>query len=327
MTIKTYIIAEAAQGYEGSVSIAKLLIKAAAGAKADAIKFQVVYTEDLCEKDYEYYDLFKQLELSQEQWQNIRNFSKENDLDFIVDIFGGKSFEVIKNINVDGIKLHSTNFFDDELTANVLSLNKTTYLSVGGIKDDEIMTMLTKHNITQDKATILFGFQSEPTPIDANNLLRIQSLRDKTNLNIGFMDHSKGGSQYNTSLSALALGLGVRVFEKHISLDRAIELEDYISALTPTEFINYVSTIKNLPLALGSSALELNENELTYRNKVLKKVVATKDIDKGITIQRSDIHLSRPSKNSGCFKIDEVLGKTAANNITAGSPINQNDLL
>ena len=82
MKNETYIIAEAAQGYEGSLDIAKLLIKAAQTANADAIKFQVVYADGVCEKNYEHYDLYKQLELSQEEWQEIRDFAKEKKLDF-----------------------------------------------------------------------------------------------------------------------------------------------------------------------------------------------------------------------------------------------------
>ena len=115
----TYVIAEAAQGYEGSVDLAKLLIKAAHAAKADAVKFQVVYADGVCEKNYEHYELYKQLELTQQEWQEVRDFAKLYKLDFIVDVSSNISFDVIKNINVDGVKLHSTNFFNDELIKNI----------------------------------------------------------------------------------------------------------------------------------------------------------------------------------------------------------------
>ena len=144
---QTYIIAEAAQGYEGSVDIAKLLIKAAHAAKADAVKFQVVYADGVCEKNYEHYDLYKQLELTQEEWQEVRDFAKQCELDFIVDVSSNISFNVIKNINVDGVKLHSTNFFNDELIENMLSLNKKFYLSIGGIKNNEIVDFISRHSV------------------------------------------------------------------------------------------------------------------------------------------------------------------------------------
>ena len=77
------------------------------------------------------------------------------------------------------------------------------------------------------------------------------------------MDHSEAGGLYDSCLSVLALGMGVRVFEKHITLDRELKLEDYISALTPSEFSNYIKIIKNLPKAIGSGNLDLNKNEVS----------------------------------------------------------------
>ena len=323
---QTYIIAEAAQGYEGSVDIAKLLIKAAHAAKADAVKFQVVYADGVCEKNYEHYDLYKQLELTQEEWQEVRDFAKQYELDFIVDVSSNISFNIIKNINVDGVKLHSTNFFNNELIENMLSLDKKFYLSVGGIKNNEIIDFIARYKLTSANTVILFGFQAEPTPIESNNLLRIDSLKELTGLEIGFMDHSEAGGLYDTSLSVLALGMGVNIFEKHITLDRELKIEDYISALTPGEFYRYTQTIKNLPQALGSGNLELNENELIYRHKVLKKVVATKNLYKGDIITLADIKLSRPEKPGGHYKLSDIINKKVKKNILTGNFIRIEDV-
>ncbi len=60
------IIAEAAQGYEGNVTQARLLARAAARAGADAVKFQLVYADELATPDYQYYDLFRNLEMPAE---------------------------------------------------------------------------------------------------------------------------------------------------------------------------------------------------------------------------------------------------------------------
>ena len=230
---KLYIIAEAAQGYEGSAELAGLLVRSAAAAKSHAIKFQLVYVTDLCEKGYQHHELFKQLEMTTDEWQSVRDLAKENNLDFIVDIFGPKSLEVGKKIGCDGFKLHSTTFFDEDLSSAVFELNKPTYISVGGIEPDEIDYFIERNNLRdKENVFILYGFQAEPTPIEANNLARISTLRERTGLNIGFMDHSDGAGDYAFTLSAMALGMGVTLFEKHISLDRALKLEDYVSALS-----------------------------------------------------------------------------------------------
>jgi len=194
MTNSLYIIAEAAQGYEGSVAVSKLLVRSAKMAGADAIKFQVVYAADLAEEGYQHYSLFKSLEMPLEAWREVRDFARENAIDFIIDIFGDISYELAQTIKADGVKIHSTSFFDDTLIEKATSLPAHTYFSVGGIELDEMKDMIQKHNLLQHKdISILYGFQSEPTPIESNNLLRIPVLREKTGINnVGFMDHSDG---------------------------------------------------------------------------------------------------------------------------------------
>ncbi len=59
---KIEIIAELAQGFEGNCMKARLLIQAAAAAK-----FQMVYADELATSDYKYYDLFKSLEMKDEE--------------------------------------------------------------------------------------------------------------------------------------------------------------------------------------------------------------------------------------------------------------------
>ena len=49
------IIAEVAQGFEGSFHQSKLLIKAAAKSGANSVKFQLVYADELATHSYEYF--------------------------------------------------------------------------------------------------------------------------------------------------------------------------------------------------------------------------------------------------------------------------------
>lgn len=325
---KLYIIAEAAQGYEGNVELAKMLVRGAAAAKADAIKFQIVYASDLCEPGYEHYELFTQLEMSSDQWKEIRNYAKDKDIAFIIDVFGEKSLETGIKIDADGYKLHSTTFFDEKLATSVFSENKLTFISVGGIEPNEIDSFIEKHQLAnRNDVAILFGFQSEPTPIEANNLSRINTLSERTSLPVGFMDHSDGDSDYIYTLSAMAMGIGVNIYEKHISLDRVMELEDYISALTPDKFSLYVKMLNGLKSAFGTNEIELTDAEKIYRGKALKRVVASRNLDEGHVLTVNDLKLSRPAKPAGLYKPNEVIGKTLKHGIKEGEPIGDSILV
>jgi len=318
-----YIIAEAAQGYEGSVELSKLLIRSAKKAGANAIKFQVVYADDLAEEGYEYYDLFKQLEMSIEAWSEIRAYAKAQQIEFIIDIFGNQSFELAEKIKPEGIKIHSTCFFDEKLIIAILALDTYVYLSVGGIYLEEIEQLISKLELSnRENFAILYGFQAEPTPLDSNNLFRINALRERLGIqNIGFMDHSDGSGQHTVTLSAVALGLGVNLFEKHITLDRQLEMEDYTSALGVSDFARYVQSMHELHMALGTESLNLTEKEVAYRNRAIKRVVAAKHLAAGTILNDTNIRLNRPKNMQGVFKMSELVGKPLKAEVLQGHGI------
>ena len=77
---KIKIIAEAAQGFEGDPLLARLLVRAAARAGADAVKFQLVYADEIATPSYKYYDLFKKLEMPAACWKDVAGETKKRVL-------------------------------------------------------------------------------------------------------------------------------------------------------------------------------------------------------------------------------------------------------
>lgn len=321
------VIAEAAQGYEGSTEIARLLIQGAAAARADHIKFQVVYASDLAEPGYEHYELFKQLEMPTSDWRELVDRARGAGLGFIADVFGPRSAEIAAS-GIDGVKIHSTCFFDSDLVSDLIKSSPLVLLSIGGIHLAELNEFINQHGdaLASTQAVLMYGFQAEPTPTEANNLLRIRELIETTGLTVGFMDHSEGGGPDTLTLSAMALALGATWFEKHVTLDRALQLEDYVSALNPGELGNYVSSLRRLAEALGNPALELTPQELTYRAKALKRVVAARDLPAGEPVGPPDVRLSRPAEPAGLFRPQDAIGRRPKRPIPSGKPVADEDL-
>ncbi len=321
MSLRPYVIAEAAQGYEGRPELARLLVRAAAAARADAIKFQVVFADDLAVPAYQYYALFQQLEMTEADWRAVREDAATRGLAFYVDVLGPRALALARRLGVDGAKLHSTCFFEDDLTAAVFADFPRVLLSLGGIEVDEAKRLFDRHPAARAKTVVLHGFQAEPTPTEANQLARIPLLAQALGVEVGFMDHSDGAGPDTTHVSAMALALGCRTFEKHIGLDRALELEDYVSALPPAAFASYVETLHRLAGALGESSLALTETERGYRGRALKRVVAARDLAAGQTIARGDVALLRPATPGGVERADDVVGRTLQKPVERGGAI------
>ena len=94
--MKLNFIAELAQGYEGNLDQALELIHAAKLSKADYVKIQIVYPDELSTKDYYAYDIFKSLKLTRFDWLKIKNYSNKLNINLITEIFGEKSIKIAK---------------------------------------------------------------------------------------------------------------------------------------------------------------------------------------------------------------------------------------
>jgi sialic acid synthase SpsE len=331
MNNKIEIIAEIAQGYEGNKKLVDLLTKGAIASNADAVKFQLVYADELATPDYEHYKLFKELEMEESIWSDICDQIHKAGRKVYFDVFGLFSLDMAVKIGADGVKLSTTEFYNNALFNSAHRHFSTIYLSVGGIPVEDIdkkLMPLSKHEVS--KICLIYGFQSEPTPLDQNNLHKLSILKDRyPNFRIGFMDHSDGALDDAYYLSLVAMGTGIHVIEKHLTLDRELEIEDYISGITPSEFVKFVNIIRRYEPVFGLNSLELTNQEKVYRNKATKSVVATVDLKAGEVVTLDSVALKRSSQPIGEFsilEIEHVLGKVLSKNIAIHSPVLRKDL-
>ncbi len=322
MKFSTKIICEVAQGYEGNPKLAEMLLESSFKTNADIVKFQLVYADELSTKSYKYYKLFKKLEMKEKIWRNLVGKAKKNKIKFYFDIFGDKSFNIAKKLKVDGVKITSTDFFNIKLIKKSLNYFDQVLLCVSGVKKNELIPYISRLKNTQ-KLVLMYGFQSEPTEIKDNNLYRIYELKKIfPRHKIGFMDHTHGDSEYSNLPSILSLGLGVDYLEKHITLDRELKLEDYISALTPNKFKNFVKLFKKAEAALGKIGFKLSKEELKYKKLASKNLVSKKKIRKGSKVSLNDLLLKRVKNNNKILENpDTIIGKIAKKEIQKNKPL------
>ncbi|MDP2663887.1 MAG: N-acetylneuraminate synthase family protein, partial [bacterium] len=305
---KVTLIAEAAQGYEGDKTLAKMLVRAAKEGGADLVKFQIVQADELATPLYQYYNLFKSLEMPFEAWSDVAHEAQERKIGIMFDVFGQDSLRIAHELKAAAVKIHATDFFNDELVSAALEKAPQVYFSAGGIEIEEIASFLNRWGEKgKQKPTLLCGFQAEPTELKDTHLARLASIREKfPQLKIGFMDHADGDTDEASWLGILALPYGISAIEKHITLDRSLKLEDFISALAPLNFTKYVERIRKAELALGNSSLRLSEAEQTYRTKAVKVVVSRRTIHSGSRINPDDIILLRSPPQEGQKRIEEI---------------------
>ena len=71
----TYFIAEAGLNHNGQIDTAKKMIDDAYNAGADAIKFQTYKSENFLSESSEYFDFFKNVELTFEDFEILKKYA------------------------------------------------------------------------------------------------------------------------------------------------------------------------------------------------------------------------------------------------------------
>ncbi|MSQ69840.1 MAG: NeuB family protein [Betaproteobacteria bacterium] len=342
-----FIIAEVAQGYEGSADQAAVLVRAASAAGVDAVKMQLVYADELATPDYEHFALFRKLEMPDLSWQGIAQLASSRGVQFHLDVFGPRSLGLAEKLNAAAIKIHSTDMSNPGLLAAVAASSiSRVLLSVGGCfipEIDRAVFMLAKKQLV-----LLHGFQGYPTLTGANQIFRLRQLASRfchrSDVLLGFADHADPDGHQSMLLCAAALGAGATVLEKHITLAKVMKLEDHESALNPDEFAEFTRHMRACAAALGmvprdgssiakdvqasapAADFGMHETERAYRGKTRKHVVAARDIEAGTRISAGDIALKRTASRVYLEEADDVIGRTLNHAIKRDEAITPNAL-
>lgn len=321
---KVYIIAEAGVNHNGKLVLAKQLIRQAKLIGADAIKFQSYITENLVTKSsvsapYQnktqtsQYKLLKKYELSQKKQIKLFNYCKLIKIDFLSSAFDSKSLNFLKTLSLKYYKIPSGEINNYPLLKQFGEIKKKIILSTGMASYQEIknaLKILNKFGTPNKNITILHCNSAYPTPIkDANlKILRKFQYLFKKN-NIGYSDHTT-----STETSLVAVALGSKIIEKHITINKKLKGPDHSSSFNIKEFKNLISSIRKIEILLGQDKKKISKSEIKNIKYVRKSIVAKVDIKKGDIFSKDNLTVKRPALGISPVNYEKLLGKKAKNN-------------
>lgn len=317
MIKKTQIIAEIAQGYEGDVKLCERFVKLAKQCGADGVKFQIFEAEELCLPNYKYYNLFKSLYIRPEEWKKIISLCNELEIDFYADVFGATTLEWMLECRIGGIKFHSTDLKNYSFLRHAKDRNIRIIVGVGGSTLEEIEKAVSY--LGKNEIVVMSGFQAEPNLIEDVELNKLAVIKKKLNVKVGYADHIEVTNPLSRALPAMAVLMGADYIEKHLTIERdALQLEDYISALNPSEFREMVNMIRDVDSFPDphNTGFALTEREKTYRKSSKKVILAAEDLAPGTVIGEKEIVMLRTAEEyTELCDIEDVIGKTVTGKI------------
>ncbi len=317
--MKTYIIAEVGPNHNGSFSLALRYIDLIAKTGANAIKFQLavpsdVYSLDSFKAKYQkkndgrrsIIEMSKKIQLSFNEHLKLSNYAKKKGIDYLCSAFDIQSLKfLIQKARIKYIKIPSGEVFDLNSLNYISKIKKKIFLSTGmvNIKDlKKILSILNKN--FKKKIIILYCVSSYPAKLEQinfNNMLKLKKL----GYSVGFSDHT---TSQNASLVAVALG--AKVIEKHITINRKLRGPDHKFSLTINEFKDLVSNIRDIEKIITTKKnKKFNTSSKEIINVSRKSIVSSKFIHKNTKISKKDIVFKRPGTGFSPLKINKVLGK------------------
>ena len=219
---KTLIIAEAGVNHNGNIYLAKKMIKAAARAGADIIKFQIFKTELLLKKNTKkpnyikkiikrqsQFQILKRLELTYDNFKTLKKYCEKFNIEFMSSPFDLESLNFIKKLNVKRIKIASSEINNVPLIKKIGELKKKIIISTGMSDMQEIkfcLDYLLKKGTKKRDISILHCNSEYPSPFKDINLKAIETIKNKFRVQVGLSDHSIG-----IEIPIAAVGMGAKI--------------------------------------------------------------------------------------------------------------------
>ncbi len=331
----TYMIAEIGNNHNGDIELAKQLILKAKEVGCQAVKFQKrtlnqVFTRMALDAPYTsptslgatYGEHRARLELTRDDFIDLRALAKKLDLVFFATPFDHTSVRFLEDVGVDAYKIASFDVTNLPLLDDVARRNKPIILSTGMStmeEVDEAVETILKHNT---RLVILHCVSIYPTPDEKLDLAVIRAMKQRYRpLPIGYSGHE---IDYLPTL--VAVSLGADVIERHFTLDKNMKGPDHKLSLNPDEMAACIRDIRRHEQMLGDAVKEVDAEEYKARSKHSKSLVAAVTIPSGTKITSDMLTIKSPGSGLKPNLVHKIVGKVAKADI-AGDTLLPDDIL
>ena len=328
-----FIIAEAGVNHNGSLKIAKKLIKVASNAGANAIKFQTFKAKNITSKysikakyqkindrkNINQLEMLKKLEMSKKMHLECIRECKKRNIKFMSSCFDLEGASFLKKLRVDVFKIPSGEINNLLLLKLVGSFKKKVILSTGMSNLNEIrkaINILVKSGTKKNNITVLHCNTEYPSPFKDLNLNAINFLKEKLKISIGYSDHSLG-----VEVPIAVAALGSTVIEKHFTLSRKLKGPDHTCSLEPNELSFMIKSIRNVENALGVKKKLITNSEKKNLRIVRKSICAKTKIKKGEKFSLNNLITLRPGNGISPMRILTIIGKKSKYNFKENQQI------
>ncbi|MBA4375086.1 MAG: N-acetylneuraminate synthase [Anaerolinea sp.] len=338
----TYFIADISANHDGDLERAKLLIRLAKEAGADAAKFQNFRAPKIV-SDYGFSSMKQQLSHQANWKKSVFQVYSDASIPFDwtpvlkdecdkvgIDYFSSPyDFEAVDYLDpfVPAHKIGSGDVNWIEMLEYIAKKGKPVIVSSGAADIGEVQQAV--HTLLEINPQVVLlqcntNYTASTVNFDFINLRVLETYQQMfPQVVVGLSDHTHG---HAAVLGAVALG--GRVIEKHFTDDTTRVGPDHPFSMTPTSWKDMVERTRELERALGSADKVITANEKDTSIVQRRCLRAACDIKAGEKLTREMIDVLRPA-TVGAIKpdqVNQVVGTRAIKDLPFGKELCWTDL-
>lgn len=332
---KTFIVFEAGPTHDGFETACRL-VDVAAEAGADAVKFQIVDVDKLVPDReqqfiYEYladretgrietvseslWEILKRRELNWDEWRELVAYCKAKGIAFFSTATNEAELEFLASFGLKTVKICSGDISFHHLLRKAAKYDWAVQIDTGGATLAEVEQAIEVLEENGCNSIVINHCPSGyPARLESINLRVIGTLlRMYPDYAVAFSDHTPGNI-----MDVAAVSLGAQMIEKTITLDRTIRSPEHIMSLEPSETKDFVKTIRELEIALGSPRRFMSAEEREKQEIARRSLYAARDMERGWQLGQEDIVYARPGNGITADQDILVLGRTLKVDVKGG---------
>jgi sialic acid synthase SpsE len=323
-----YIVAEAGINHNGDPALALRLVRLAAAAGADAVKFQrraprVLLSREAYDRPYTgpqsygatYGQHREALELPDAVWRDLTREAQGLGVALYGSAWDPPSVDALAELGVPALKIPSAGLTDPGLLEHAAATGLPLIVSTGMCTWDELDAALGGPlRPAHARLVLLHCISAYPAEPEDLRLRLIPALRSRYALPVGWSGHERGLA---TTMAAVALG--ACMVERHVTVDRTMRGSDHAASLEPGGLVRLVRDIRHVESALrGPAVREVLAAEAGVRARLGKSLATARAVRAGSLIAAGDLTMRSPGDGLPARCAADLLGRTWPADYEAG---------
>ena len=326
------VVAEIGINHEGSLTVAREMVDAAARAGVEVIKHQTHVVDDEMSgaakkvvpgnADVSIYEIMRRCALSEDDERALKEYVEAKGMIFMSTPFSRAAADRLERMNVAAYKIGSGECNNYPLLKHIASFGKPTILSTGMNTIESVAKAVAIFEQAGTPCALLHTTNLYPTP---PHLVRLGAM---VQLGQAFPSAVIGLSDHTTDNVACigAMALGASIVERHFTDHMQRVGPDIVCSMDEHRCRELIEAAHTLHAELGGTKGRLKEEQVTM-DFAFATVVTIQPVKSGESFTRQNLWVKRPGTGAiPAERYEEVLGRPSKRDIPADTHLTADDV-